>query len=116
MTRLLTYFAAALAASLVLTPICRSVAQRLGLVAKPKEDRWHKQPTALFGGLAIAVTTLSLGIAMGPDAHVWQLIACGLAISAFGFVDDLLSLKASTTLVVQISVASALVFFGLRLH
>jgi len=116
MTRLLTYFAAALASSLVLTPICRSVAQRLGLVAKPKEDRWHKQPTALFGGLAIAVTTLSLGIAMGPDAHVWQLIACGLAISAFGFVDDLLSLKASTKLVVQISVASALVFFGLRLH
>ena len=116
MTRLLAYFAAALAASLVLTPICRSVAQRLGFVAKPKEDRWHKRPTALFGGLAIAVTTLSLGVVMVPDAHVWQLIGCGLAISAFGFVDDLLSLKASTKLVIQISVASALVFFGLRLH
>jgi UDP-GlcNAc:undecaprenyl-phosphate GlcNAc-1-phosphate transferase len=110
------YYAAALAISLALTPICRSLAHRFGFVAAPKEDRWHKRPTALFGGVAIALTTSTLGIIMGPDARVWQLIACGLVISAFGLVDDVMSLKASTKLVVQISVASALVFFGLRLE
>jgi UDP-N-acetylmuramyl pentapeptide phosphotransferase/UDP-N-acetylglucosamine-1-phosphate transferase len=56
-----TYFAIALAASLLLTPLCRSVAVRLGLTAKPKEDRWHEQPTALFGGIATAVPTLAIG-------------------------------------------------------
>ena len=116
MTRLVTSYVLALAISLALTPLCRFLAHRFGFVARPKEDRWHKRPTALFGGVAIALTTLALGVAMGPDARVWQLAACGLAIAAFGLVDDLMSLKASTKLLVQISVASALVFFGLRLQ
>lgn len=115
MMRLLIFFLAALATSLVLTPICRHLAHRLGFVAKPKEDRWHRRPTALFGGVAIALTTLSIGLAVGPDARLWQLIGCGLAIAAVGFLDDILSFKASTKLLVQITVASALVFFGLRL-
>lgn len=116
MMRLLTFFLVALALSLVLTPICRRLAHRFGFVAKPKEDRWHKKPTALFGGVAIVVTTLSIGLAVGPDARLWQLIGCGLAIAVVGFLDDVFSFKASTKLLVQITVASALVFFGLRLE
>jgi UDP-GlcNAc:undecaprenyl-phosphate/decaprenyl-phosphate GlcNAc-1-phosphate transferase len=116
MKNLVFYYTAALVTSLALTPICRSLAHRFGFVARPKEDRWHKRPTALLGGVSIALTTLSIGVAMGPDAWVWQLIGCGLVIAAFGLADDLLSLKASTKLIVQISVASALVFFGLRLE
>jgi UDP-GlcNAc:undecaprenyl-phosphate GlcNAc-1-phosphate transferase len=115
MGRLLTFYLAALLTSLLLTRCCRWLAYRFDYVAVPKEDRWHKQPTALFGGLAIALTTVSLGMAIGPDLRIWQLIGCGLAIAAFGFVDDLVSLKASTKLVAQVSVASALMFFGLRL-
>ncbi|MBW8885572.1 MAG: undecaprenyl/decaprenyl-phosphate alpha-N-acetylglucosaminyl 1-phosphate transferase, partial [Planctomycetia bacterium] len=116
MHRLATYYLLAFGASLALTPLCRSVAHRLGFVAKPTEDRWHKKPTALFGGVAIAATTLMLGATIGFDLRVWQLIACGLAISTFGLADDILSLKASTKLIVQITVASALLFFGYRLH
>lgn len=116
MTRLFLFYLAALATSLVLTPACRYLAHRSGSVAAPKEDRWHKRPTALFGGVAIALTTLSLGAVAGPDARVWQLLGCGLVIAAFGLVDDILSLKASTKLMVQITVASALVFFGFRLQ
>jgi len=115
MARLLTFYLAALLVSFLLTRCCRWLAYRFDYVAIPKEDRWHKQPTALFGGMAIALTTVVLGIAIGPDMRVWQLIGCGLAISTFGFVDDLLSLKASTKLVAQVSIASALMFFGLRL-
>jgi UDP-GlcNAc:undecaprenyl-phosphate GlcNAc-1-phosphate transferase len=116
MTPLFKFYFLALAISLVLTPVCRALAHRLGYVAKPKEDRWHKRPTALFGGVAITATALGLGVVVGPDAQLWQLLGCGLAIAAFGLVDDLLSLKASTKLIVQITVASALVFFGMRLQ
>ncbi|HEY2152931.1 MAG TPA: hypothetical protein VGH34_19120, partial [Vicinamibacterales bacterium] len=116
MQLLARYFLAALALSLAATPLCRTVARRLGFVAKPRADRWHKQPTAMFGGVAIALTTLLLGLTTSPDARLWQLMGCGFAIAAFGLVDDVMSLKASTKLIAQILLASALVFFGLRLH
>ena len=116
MQMLATYFLIALAISLVLTPICRAVAQRFGFVAKPTRDRWHTRPTALFGGVAIAITVLVLGVWIGPDPRLWQLIGCGALIASFGFVDDLMSLKASTKLIVNITVASILLFFGYRLQ
>jgi UDP-GlcNAc:undecaprenyl-phosphate GlcNAc-1-phosphate transferase len=109
------YFAIAFVLSLALTPICRSGARRLGLTARPTEDRWHQQPTALLGGVAIALPTLVLGATL-PLADVWLLLVCGLAIAVFGGLDDLLSFKASTKLVVQIALASLLVFFGNRLN
>src|SRR5262245_3580828 len=110
MARLAIYYLAALCLSLVLTPVCRAIAQTFGFVARPKEDRWHKRPTALFGGVAIVVTTLALGLTVAPDARLWQLIGCGFAIAAFGFADDVLSLKPSTKLIGQITLASALLF------
>ncbi|HEY1913149.1 MAG TPA: hypothetical protein VGG73_19650 [Vicinamibacterales bacterium] len=116
MQLLARYFLAALTLSLVVTPLCRLVAGRLGFVAKPREDRWHKRPTAMFGGVAIAFTTLVLGLTMPADARLWQLMGCGFVIAAFGLVDDVMSLKASTKLIAQIMLSSALVFFGLRLH
>jgi UDP-GlcNAc:undecaprenyl-phosphate GlcNAc-1-phosphate transferase len=60
MQKLAVYFSAALAISLALTPICRAVAKRRGFVARPTQDRWHTRPTALFGGVAVALTVLTL--------------------------------------------------------
>ena len=45
--------AAAAILALVLTPLVRLLARRIGMVAKPKPDRWHKKPTAMLGGVAI---------------------------------------------------------------
>ena len=104
-----------LAVSLALTPVCRRVARALGFVARPKEDRWHKTPTALFGGVAIAATALGFGVLIDHDVRLIQLLVCGAAIAACGLADDLLSLNASTKLVLQVTVASLLVFFGYRL-
>jgi UDP-GlcNAc:undecaprenyl-phosphate/decaprenyl-phosphate GlcNAc-1-phosphate transferase len=116
MTTLVIYFLLSMAASLLLTPVCRAVAHRLGFIAKPKEDRWHKRPTALFGGVAIVTTVLTAGLIIGPAGALGQLLLCGAAIAAFGFVDDVMSLKASTKLIAQITVASVLLFFGYRLQ
>src|SRR3954471_719184 len=116
MFTLARWFLLSALASLVLTPLCRAFAQRFDFVAKPKDDRWHKRPTALFGGVAIAVPALAFGLLVGPDTLLWELLGCGFLIAAFGLVDDVMSLKASTKLIAQITVASALLFFGLRLH
>src|SRR5437868_7489811 len=110
------YFVVAFAASLALTPICCVAAQRYGFVAKPKQDRWHKRPTARFGGVAIATVTLGLGLTLGVRSPVAPLLLTAAMIATFGLVDDLMSLKASTKLIAQVTAASVLMLFGFRLQ
>ena len=52
----------ALGVATVSTPIVGRVAGRIGLVAYPKRDRWHRTPTPLLGGVAIF-----LGIAIATE-------------------------------------------------
>ena len=58
-------FLTAFALSLILVPVFRRIALRSGLVAHPKNDRWHRRPTALLGGVAIAVALFGALLATG---------------------------------------------------
>jgi len=109
-------FLAALAASLALVPLARLVATRYGFVSQPREDRWHRRPIALCGGVAIGVT-LFAGLAFFHDiAGLPVLVACAGLIFLAGLADDIVSLKPSTKLVVQIALASVLLFYRYRLN
>jgi UDP-GlcNAc:undecaprenyl-phosphate GlcNAc-1-phosphate transferase len=104
------------AASLVLVPLARLLATRLGFVAQPREDRWHRRPVALFGGVGIGLTVL-IGLAVFRGvAAIPALAACAGLIFVAGLADDILSLKPSTKLVIQIALASVLLFFRYRLN
>ena len=116
MTILSACFVAALLMSLVLTPACRAMALRLGLVAAPRADRWGPRPTAMLGGLAVFVTVLTLASATGAARHLWPLLVAGTLIAGVGLMDDVFSLKPSTKLIAQIFVASLLLYFGYRLQ
>jgi UDP-GlcNAc:undecaprenyl-phosphate GlcNAc-1-phosphate transferase len=109
-------FLVALVLSLVLVPICRLVALRFGFIARPREDRWNRRPVALFGGVGIAVAFFGSAAAFGVTRELPVIIAAAAVMFAFGFVDDVLSLKPSTKLIVQIALASALVFSDYRLN
>src|SRR5215212_3617508 len=98
-------FAVALAVSLGLVPICRFVSKRLGRVAHPREDRWHRRPVALFGGVGIGLSLFGTAVAFGLHREQPVLLACAVAIFVVGLVDDLLSLKPSTKLVVEMALA-----------
>jgi len=102
--------------SLGLVPMCRAVSTRLGYVAKPREDRWHKRPVALFGGVGIGLSLLMVSLVSGVATEIPVLIICSMAMFAVGFSDDILSLKPSTKLVAQIALASVLLFFNYRLN
>src|SRR6187549_1950166 len=102
--------------SLGLVPMCRAVSTRLGYVAKPREDRWHKRPVALFGGVGIGLSLLMVSLVSGVATQIPVLITCSMAMFAVGFSDDILSLKPSTKLVAQIALASVLLFFNYRLN
>ena len=108
-------FISALAASLALTPLCRLAAIRLGYVAKPREDRWHKKPTALLGGIAVAVVTIGGAMVAGVARDVAPIVVSAAMMFLIGLTDDLLNFKPATKLIAEIAVASAIVFFGYRL-
>lgn len=110
------YFVGSFLGGLLAVHLVRALALAQGLVAQPKEDRWHRKPTALLGGVAIAGTTLVGSLCTGI---AWELplLAIGTAvIFLVGLVDDILPLKPSTKLIAQIGLASVFVFFGYRLH
>jgi UDP-GlcNAc:undecaprenyl-phosphate GlcNAc-1-phosphate transferase len=109
-------FLTALTLSLLLVPVFRGLARRLGLVAHPKNDRWHRRPTALLGGVAIACALF--GGLLASDAIRSQpvLLVCAGLIFALGLTDDLISLKPSTKLVAQIALASVFLAFDQRLN
>jgi UDP-GlcNAc:undecaprenyl-phosphate GlcNAc-1-phosphate transferase len=99
-----------------LTPVARSLAVRIGAVAYPVADRWHRIRVPLLGGLAIA-TSVVLGAAVaGVSPKGWVLLGAALLLSAVGLVDDLRPLKPQTKFVAQILVAAGLAGLGLQLR
>ena len=59
-------FAIALAISAGLTPLVARWARGRGLVAIPRQDRWHRNPTPLLGGVAIYVASTAAIVWFGP--------------------------------------------------
>ncbi|MAG70475.1 MAG: hypothetical protein CL471_09330 [Acidobacteria bacterium] len=115
LSTLLVPFFIALATSLVLVPVSRLMAIGLGQVAPPTSDRWHSKTTALFGGVAITLTSLACVTALFGYGQYAILLACSVAIFIVGLTDDVVSLRASTKLVAEIAIASVFVFFRYRL-
>jgi UDP-GlcNAc:undecaprenyl-phosphate GlcNAc-1-phosphate transferase len=109
-------FLLALVMSLALVPLCRFLAMRAGRVAHPREDRWHRRPVALLGGVAIGTSVFVGSAVFGLVGEMPVLIACAVLMFVTGLVDDLINLKPATKLIVQIALASALLFFGYRLN
>jgi UDP-GlcNAc:undecaprenyl-phosphate GlcNAc-1-phosphate transferase len=106
------WYLTALAVSAALVPVCRTMALRAGYVARPRLDRWHSRPTAMLGGIGIAVPTLLLAVAAGNAADVWLLLFGGATMFIVGLTDDIVSLKPSTKLIAEIAVASVFAFYG----
>jgi UDP-GlcNAc:undecaprenyl-phosphate/decaprenyl-phosphate GlcNAc-1-phosphate transferase len=111
-------FGIALAASLVATLIVRTLARRLKLVAKPRADRWHRKPTALFGGVGIFIGFLVSYLVHRPSELHGDalLVLCGGGMFLLGLVDDFVQLKPYAKLVGQILLATVFTMFGVRLN
>jgi len=117
MLEYLTSFAVAFAASLCLTYAVRQTARRHNLVAKPRPDRWHSKPTALFGGVAIFLA-FAVAVLFSPPKDVPNstiLLLCCAGMFALGTLDDVVNLRPQMKLVGQIAVATCLTTSGLRL-
>ena len=110
-------FGVALGLSLLLVPIVRRVSMRLGYVAKPREDRWHRQPTPILGGVGIFTAfLLSLLVTLlltGAWNQVrWGVLAGSGLIFLFGLYDDVKHISPPAKLAGQILAAAVVVSQG----
>lgn len=102
--------------ALVLTPLVRALARRAGLVAKPKSDRWHKQPTAMLGGVAIWASVVVAYLAFVPSTpYGWVIIYSSTFLFLVGLLDDLIHTKPYQKLIGQILGAAFVIYYGLSL-
>ena len=114
----LHFFVPALTAfsvSAVLTPLVGRYALRLGVVAKPRPDRWAGRPVPLLGGIAI-FASMVVGILFGCDQlplPAVGLILGGLFLLVFGVFDDRFSFRPQTKLIAQILGACIVTGFGI---
>ncbi len=106
----------ALTVSLLATPLVRALARRYGFIARPTGDRWHRRPTALLGGIAVCVATTVAAVALLPGLPAVAAVGgAALAMFVVGLIDDVVRLRPATKLTLQIVVASAAVWGGVRL-
>ena len=114
--------ATAFAAAFVLTPLCRNLAIRLGVLDHPDHNRkTHARPIPRIGGVPIAVAYLAsfailllLSLKGGDIVRdhlglVWRLFPAAALVFATGLLDDLFGLKPWQKLLGQ-SAAAVLAF------
>ena len=109
-------FAIAFLLAVLLVPLCRRLAFALDLVAHPRDDRWHRTSIPMLGGIAIGLALFAGCFITGIASEVRVFLTAAIVIFIVGLVDDVLVLKPSTKLVVQLAMASVLVAFDLRLN
>ncbi len=114
--------------SLVLTPLCRNIALRRGLVDKPDADRkFHKRPVPRVGGVPImlsfavaaglmALSPLTAGHAIaGALPFALRLMPGLLVVFLTGLADDLIGLKPWHKLLGEVAAAGCVCQAGFHI-
>lgn len=119
----LAVFFIAFFGALLLTPLAKASAPRLGLIDKPSARRIHKKITPRNGGLAVFFAThlAALLIFFGPWSNLsgdvqhqeWIAILTGSSLLLIvGLIDDRCGMKAGVKLAGQLAVALFMYFHG----
>jgi len=99
--------------SLCFTPMVRIVALKKKFVAYPRAERWHKKPTALFGGVAIYLAVLICAFILLPrNKGLAGLVTGGTFLFLVGLADDKFRLTPYFKLFTQIIAGAIAVFSG----
>jgi UDP-GlcNAc:undecaprenyl-phosphate GlcNAc-1-phosphate transferase len=108
-------FALGLAGTLVLVPLLRGLALRLGCVDRPATRKFHREPVPLLGGIGITVA-FAVGLiwtspGRGPTVG---LLAGALFLMAVGIVDDTRGMTPWVKLAAQTAAAAIAVGSGIQ--
>ena len=112
--RIAAALVAALLISFIATPVVKSIAQMVGAVDVPKDNRrMHNHPIPRMGGLAIFLGFLLSTLIFVPMSSSMRGMLLGaVIIVVLGIFDDIYSLRAMFKFVVQIIAALVAVLSG----
>jgi UDP-GlcNAc:undecaprenyl-phosphate GlcNAc-1-phosphate transferase len=99
-------------AAVALVPVSRGASSRLGLVAHPVADRWHRRSVGKLGGVAMALAFALAVTLTGTAAQLWTLLLPAALMFGIGLVDDVRSVRPMTKLVGQILVVALLMYLA----
>ena len=90
--------------ALLLVPLTRRLAIRLGALARPSDRSLHANPTPQLGGLGILAGVLVAGLIWLPsDTESHAILLGAVGITYLGFLDDVFDLPAAPKLVGQVA-------------
>jgi len=90
--------------ALLLVPLTKPLAIRLGAIAQPSERSLHATPTPQLGGLGILAGVLVAGLIWLPsDTESHAILLGAVGITYLGFLDDVFDLPAAPKLLGQVS-------------
>lgn len=109
-------FLISIASGLLLIPLVRKAANKLGLVDRPGGRKIHSTPTPRIGGLAIYLASLlgSLPFLSQNKATI-GLLAASTFVFIIGLIDDLVDINAKVKLAGQIVACLILFAFGVKI-
>ena len=114
MSHYIIAFTVAFLLSLFLTPLVRLFALKIGFIAYPRADRWHKHPTALLGGIGIYLAAVITILFVLPlDRNILGLLCGSTLLFLVGLADDRYKFTPYVKLFLQILACGIAVFFGI---
>ena len=104
-------------AGMLLVPMIRKIALKLGLVDRPGYRKIHKNPVPRVGGIAIYLAGLigAMPFLFESSETVGILLAATF-VFVIGLLDDMLDLPARVKLAGQFAACIILVFFGVKIE
>ena len=109
----LIYFLAAFSLAIFFTPLVRRGALKGGLIAFPRADRWHKNPTALCGGVGIFFAYCIPALYFHSLPYAKGLLLGGGFLFFVGLLDDKFHLTPYAKLFMQVIAGGIAVFSGI---
>lgn len=111
-------FFIAVVTSLIMTPLVRKLAFKIGAVDVPKDDRRvHNKPMPLIGGLAIYIAVVFSSVFFLPiDKSLISIIAGGTIILISGIIDDIKGLSPKLKLIFQVSAGIILILGDVKVN
>lgn len=102
----------AVLASALLTGVILHLCRRRAWLLQPRADRWHRQPVAQFGGVAIVLSFLAAGAFTHLPTPLLGVTLLTAVMAIVGLCDDLHSCKPCTKLAAEFVIAAATVSLG----
>ncbi len=104
---------------LILVPVLKKIALRIGLVDLPSARKVHSLPVPLVGGIAIAITLFLFGainlIQTGLELKEMTIFASAFILMIVGVIDDRFDINAKYKLAIQLFCAFLIAASGVRI-